>query len=131
MFIVKPDEGSQGEGIYLITEAKDYRFNNRRHVVQEYLADPLLLENLKFDFRIYALIGNLEPLEVYLYEEGLARFCTVPYEEPTHKNMHEHFMHLTNYSLNKRSQGYVHTESDDDGSKRTLKSVFRQIDNMG
>ena len=63
-YIVKPDEGSQGDGIYLITEAKEYLLNNKRHVVQEYLADPLLLEDLKFDFRLYVLIASLEPLKV-------------------------------------------------------------------
>ena len=36
-------------------------------------------------------------------------------------------MHLTNYSLNKRSSTYLHTESDDDGSKRTMKRVFRRL----
>ena len=65
MFIVKPDEGSQGDGIYLIHEAKDYVLNhNKRHIVQEYLANPLLLEDLKFDFRLYVVIANLEPLQV-------------------------------------------------------------------
>ncbi len=64
VFIVKPDEGSQGDGIYLITEPKEYVMGSKRHVVQEYLSDPYLLEDLKFDFRIYVLISNLEPLEV-------------------------------------------------------------------
>ncbi len=64
VFIVKPDEGSQGDGIYLITEPKEYVLNAKRHVVQEYLSNPLLLEDLKFDFRLYVLIANLEPLQV-------------------------------------------------------------------
>ena len=71
MYIVKPDEGSQGDGIYLITEAKEYILNSKRHVVQEYLADPLLLEDLKFDFRLYAVIASLEPLRVRIrYNKG-------------------------------------------------------------
>lgn len=62
---MKPDEGSQGDGIYLITDPKDYVLSiHRRHVVQEYLADPFLLEDLKFDFRLYVLIASLEPLQV-------------------------------------------------------------------
>ncbi len=131
VYIVKPDEGSQGDGIYLITDPKDYNFNNRFHVVQEYLADPFLLDDLKFDFRVYVVLKSLEPLEIYIYNEGLARFCTVPYEQPTHKNLHEAFMHLTNYSLNKRSSGYQHTENEDDGSKRTMSSVFKKLRHMG
>ena len=43
------------------------------------------------------------------------------------RNIHDAYMHLTNYSLNKRSATYLHTESDDDGSKRTMKRVFRRL----
>ena len=40
-------------------------------------------------------------------------------------------MHLTNYSLNKYSETYVHTETDDDGSKRTMSSVFKKLADLG
>ena len=128
VFIVKPDEGSQGDGIYLIHDPRDYIFTlSKSHIVQEYIAEPFLLEELKFDFRVYVVLANLDPLEVYICKEGLARFCTLPYEPPTSRNLHQAFMHLTNYSLNKRSSTYQHTESDDDGSKRTMSSVFRSV----
>ena len=132
IFIVKPDEGSQGEGIYLIHEPKEYLFQgDRKHIVQEYIARPLLLENLKFDLRVYVLVSSLDPLEIFICKEGLARFCTVPYQYPTNKNIHETFMHLTNYSLNKKSDTYLHTESGDDGSKRTMTSVFKKLRRRG
>jgi len=51
-------------------------------------------------------------VQVYMSRDGLARFCTVPYEHPTNKNIHSAFMHLTNYSLNKKSRNYIHTESE-------------------
>ena len=50
-FIVKPDEGSQGEGIYLIRDPSEYLKTDRRMIVQEYLDKPFLLDNLKFDLR--------------------------------------------------------------------------------
>ena len=131
VYIVKPDEGSQGDGIYLVTDPKDYIMNERNHIVQQYISTPLLMDNLKFDFRVYVAVTNIDPVEVYISKEGLARFCTVPYEAPTNKNLHEAFMHLTNYSLNKRSSSYVHTESSEDGSKRTLSSVLHELNYMG
>ena len=86
MYIVKPDEGSQGDGIYIIQDPRDYLFmGNKCHIVQEYLAKPLLLENLKFDFRVYVVVASIEPLEIYICKEGLARFCTVPYQTPTNR----------------------------------------------
>ena len=76
-------------------------------VVQRYLARPLLLGGYKFDLRVYVLVRSLEPLDVWVCQEGLARFCTEPYRAPTGKNCHKIMGHLTNYSLNKRSEGFV------------------------
>jgi hypothetical protein len=40
---------------------------------------------------------------VFLYHEGLVRFCTTPYRPPTSKNLACSFMHLTNYAVNKHN----------------------------
>lgn len=98
----------------------------------EYIDRPLLINSLKFDLRIYVLILNLNPLEIYLYDEGLVRFATVDYKAPTSDNIHQTYMHLTNYSLNKRSAGYKHTtdEKQTDGSKRKLTVVWRQLSHL-
>ena len=87
------------------------------------------MNGLKFDMRIYVLILQLNPLEILLYEEGLARFATVDYQTPSNRNLHEAFMHLTNYSLNKRSSSYKHAldEKQADASKRKLSIVWSQL----
>ena len=51
-------------------------------VVQEYLQNPYLIDGLKFDMRIYVLITGLDPLRIFVYEEGLARFATEEYKPP-------------------------------------------------
>ncbi|CAF0814940.1 unnamed protein product [Rotaria sordida] len=131
-FIVKPSDGSQGEGIYLLRDPSHIITSNRPHVIQEYIDKPLLMNGLKFDLRIYVLILNLYPLEIYLYDEGLARFATVDYKAPSTENLHQTFMHLTNYSLNKRSASYKHPIDDKqtDGSKRKLSLVWKQLSEM-
>lgn len=131
-FIIKPDAGSQGEGIYLIRDASEYNIvPSKMHVCQEYLGDVFLIDKFKFDLRVYTVLKSVDPLELYICKEGLARFSTMPYEAPTHKNLHEAFMHLTNYSLNKRSTTFNRSERDDEGSKRTLTSVFSRIRRYG
>ncbi|XP_077441860.1 tubulin polyglutamylase TTLL11 [Vanacampus margaritifer] len=131
-FIVKPDGGSQGEGIYLIRDPAELRpavagAPARQAVVQEYIHKPLLVDKLKFDIRLYVLLKSLEPLEIYIAKEGLTRFCTEPYKEPSQKNLGHVFMHLTNYSLNVHSGNFVHSESQSTGSKRTLSSVLQRL----
>ncbi|XP_056147185.1 tubulin polyglutamylase TTLL11 [Lampris incognitus] len=134
-FIVKPDGGSQGEGIYLIRDPSDIKLTMgsqlKQAIVQEYIEKPLLIDKLKFDIRLYVLIKSLEPLEIYIGKEGLTRFCTEPYEEPSRKNISHIFMHLTNYALNVQSCHFVHSDSLNAGSKRTFSSVLYQLGSKG
>ncbi|XP_040261364.1 tubulin polyglutamylase TTLL11 [Bufo bufo] len=130
-FIVKPDGGCQGDGIYLIKDPAEVRtmtsLQNRPAVVQEYITKPLLIDRLKFDLRLYVLLKSLEPLEIYMSKDGLSRFCTEQYQEPNHKNLHHVYMHLTNYSLNIHSSNFIHSNSVHTGSKRTVSSVLYRL----
>ncbi|NXY05882.1 TTL11 polyglutamylase, partial [Pteruthius melanotis] len=134
-FIVKPDGGCQGDGIYLIRDPSDIRLTgsmqSRPAVVQEYICKPLLVDKLKFDIRLYVLLKSLEPLEIYIAKDGLCRFCTEPYQEPTLKNLHQVFMHLTNYSLNIHSGNFIHSDSVNTGSKRTFSSILFRLSSKG
>ncbi|XP_044899318.1 tubulin polyglutamylase TTLL11 isoform X7 [Felis catus] len=134
-FIVKPDGGCQGDGIYLIKDPSDIRLagtlQSRPAVVQEYICKPLLIDKLKFDIRLYVLLKSLDPLEIYIAKDGLSRFCTEPYQEPNPKNLHHIFMHLTNYSLNIHSGNFVHSDSTSTGSKRTFSSVLCRLSSKG
>ncbi|XP_062844643.1 tubulin polyglutamylase TTLL11 [Trichomycterus rosablanca] len=134
-FIVKPDSGSQGDGIYLIRDPADLRAiagsQVKQAVIQEYIQKPLLIDKLKFDIRLYVLVRSLDPLEIYIAKEGLSRFCTEPYQEPSQKNLNRVFMHLTNYSLNVHSGNFVHSDSCNTGSKRTFSSVLYRLASKG
>ncbi|XP_016040504.2 tubulin polyglutamylase TTLL11 isoform X2 [Erinaceus europaeus] len=134
-FIVKPDSGCQGDGIYLVKDPSDIRLagtlQSRPAVVQEYICKPLLIDKLKFDIRLYVLLKSLDPLEIYIAKDGLSRFCTEPYQEPNSKNLHHIFMHLTNYSLNIHSGNFVHSDSASTGSKRTFSSILCRLSSKG
>lgn len=50
-------------------------------------SQPFLIDGFKFDMRIYVLLTSCDPLRIFMYEEGLARFATMPYVEPNHSNL--------------------------------------------
>uniref|UniRef100_F1KX28 Tubulin polyglutamylase TTLL11 n=1 Tax=Ascaris suum TaxID=6253 RepID=F1KX28_ASCSU len=134
-FIVKPDDGAQGTGIYLINSPSQLKDTSAKQLIQEYIADPFLMgDGLKFDFRVYAVIKSINPLSLHVAREGMARFCTEKYSKPSTSNFDNLYAHLTNYSLNKANNHYVHSNSLQDqlkGSKRLLSTVFHQMEARG
>lgn len=130
-FIVKPDGSCQGKGIFLTNCAETVCAFSPAAVAQEYVDDPFLIDNLKFDIRIYVLVTSCDPLRVYLYKEGLARFCTKNYNAPSEENAQETMMHLTNYAINKKQDNFKCSDDGTTGFKRTLTSVWQWLDEHG
>ncbi len=53
------------------------------------------------------LIGSIDPLKIYLYDEGIARFATENYTIPNRNNFKCSFQHLTNYAINKKNPKFT------------------------
>ena len=86
-------------------------------VVCEYVNNPLLLDGYKFDLRVYVALTSINPLRVYIYEDGLARFATQKYHLGSNGNLKQQkYVHLTNYSLNKHNANFQNnTDAENDG----------------
>ena len=67
-----------GRGIYLIDNIDEVPLDED-WVISKYVSNPLLINDLKFDLRIYVLVTSFEPLRIYIYDEGLARFASEPF----------------------------------------------------
>lgn len=105
-WIVKPEDQCQGRGIYL-TRNWEHIKANEHTVVQKYLAKPHLIDGFKYDLRLYVYVNGINPLRVYIYKDGLARFATRKFKKAADNNLDNLFMHLTNYAINKESEHYI------------------------
>ncbi|XP_003260829.2 tubulin polyglutamylase TTLL5 isoform X6 [Nomascus leucogenys] len=131
-WIVKPVASSRGRGVYLINNPNQISLEENI-LVSRYINNPLLIDDFKFDVRLYVLVTSYDPLVIYLYEEGLARFATVRYDQGA-KNIRNQFMHLTNYSVNKKSEDYVSCddpEVEDYGNKWSMSAMLRYLKQEG
>ena len=91
-----------------------------------------MINGHKFDLRTYVLITSYEPLKIYVFQEGLARFASEVYTTKVDKN--NKYMHLTNYSINKNNENFVYNENseqDDVGFKWSLGAFCAHLEKAG
>ena len=117
LWIMKPACKAQGRGIFIITSLSQLiswrnslkggseNIVNELYVGQKYIMNPLLIGGKKFDMRIYALTVNYNPLTVYLYRTGFARFTHMRYSNSI-ENITNNLIHLTNVAVQKTSDNY-------------------------
>ena len=100
IYIIKPDNAFARSGITLINnfnEIKNWLRLNPKYnkwILQDYVANPLLIDGKKFHFRIYILIiqrSNNKQFETYLYDKSFAFCAPVKYN----KNSKDLKCHLT------------------------------------
>lgn len=134
-WIIKPSSSSQGKGIVITNKVQDVApKKNASMIASHYIANPLLIDGLKFDLRIYVSVTSIHPLRLYMHEEGLTRFATTQYEPPRMddnvNNRQGKYTHLTNYSINKTNKsGFVQNNGDDEiqGSKWSLAGLRKVL----
>ncbi|KAL3133904.1 hypothetical protein ABBQ32_008359 [Trebouxia sp. C0010 RCD-2024] len=81
------------------------RPQTENYVVSRYIEDPLLIGGKKFDLRIYVVVLNYKPLQVYMSQLGFARFCNIKYSSEV-AEMDNQFVHLTNVAIQKHGDEY-------------------------
>jgi hypothetical protein len=120
-----------GRGISIVDDLRDVVIDDTS-VIQRYITNPLLINGHKFDLRIYVLITSFEPLRIYVFQEGLARFASELYSSKINKD--NKYMHLTNYAINKKNENFVsneNSEQDDVGYKWSLGAFCLHLERAG
>lgn len=129
-WIVKPCNSSQGKGIFILDSLNSLDLDSGC-IVSKYIESPLLVNNLKSDLRIYVLITSFEPLKIYIYQEGLARFACEDYNSSNSTNK---YVYLTNYSINKKNEKFVQNsdwQEDNVGHKWSFSAFMKELEKTG
>ena len=134
LWIFKPSASSWGKGIKLVTKDSPLPAIQKGFIISEYLSDPHLIEGWKYDLRVYVLVTSFDPLVIYMYNDGLVRFATGKYSlDESHYE--DSFVHLTNYSVQKKSEAYNQNKSKGSdnlrASKWSLKTLRRVFEEHG
>ncbi|XP_053112737.1 tubulin monoglutamylase TTLL4 isoform X2 [Hemicordylus capensis] len=130
-WIVKPPASARGIGIQVIHKWSQLP-KRRPLLVQRYLHKPYLIGGSKFDLRIYVYVTCYDPLRVYLFKDGLVRFASCKYSSSM-KSLSNKYMHLTNYSINKKNIEYKPNadETACQGHKWALKALWNYLNQKG
>ena len=113
---------SRGRGVHILKDDAEFKFllkksknlNIVQYLISRYIDKPHLINNKKYDLRIYVLVISFSPLRIYLYNNGLVRFATEDYKKGDFENV---YIHLTNYSINKNNLKYKPNQNNMDFTK--------------
>lgn len=131
LWISKPGGGARGEGIHVIDKMPG--MFSGKVIVQKYIPNPMLINGLKFDLRFYVAVTSLDPLMVFVHENGLVRLATEKYNDNL-DNIENTSAHLTNFSINRHNPLFKATNDmseDGTGNKWTLGAFWPYLKNMG
>jgi hypothetical protein len=75
-------------------------------VIQEYMVNPLLLENRKFAVRVYMLVARVKPYLCFHYNFGYIKRCGEFYDENKFER-EDLFRHITNQEFQKKQDDFT------------------------
>ena len=104
LWLVKPIYFAQGNGIFFFKSLKDIK--EKEFILTNYISNPHLINNKKYDLRLYVLISGFKPLRIYLYNEGLVRRASAIYNISL-ESLENKYIFLTNTAINQHNKDYI------------------------
>jgi tetratricopeptide (TPR) repeat protein len=108
-WIAKPMLGSDGRGVHLVDNKELEEYALEKHtgwVLQEYVADPFLVNGIKFDMRCWVIVASVDPLRVYFSRRSYARFASEKYRPDSLSRA----VHVTNDGINRKDTDWTEYE---------------------
>jgi len=153
-WIYKPNGEAMGRGIILVdkisdVDSKEKPFRTRCKnvevfdpkepplkerdfasygIIQEYMVNPMLLENRKFAVRVYLLIARVKPFLAFHYNFGYIKRCGEFYDENKF-HREDLFRHITNQEFQKKQDDFTESQAADLMSIENLDKYLQE--NLG
>ena len=97
---------------------------SNKFVIQKYVEKPLLIDNRKFDIRVWVLLDH--NMNLHYFQEGYIRLSSEPFNLDENQ-IEDKYVHLTNNAIQKDGKNYGKHESGNIISLQQLK-VKREYD---
>ena len=97
------------------------RYRASTVLLQKYIESPLLYYGRKFDIRMWALIDS--DMNLYCFKEGHLKTTSKEYTTKTT----DKFVHITNYSLQKRTNNFEKFEIGNEVSFKEFQKCLNQV----
>lgn len=119
VWLLKPADLNRGQGISLFSSPEELRdllrdicvrsnkANRAPFLVQKYVESPYLLDNRKFDIRVWVLVT--QELMSYVYKEGYLRTASEAFTLDR-EQLRRQYVHLTNNAVQKNGPLYGRRE---------------------
>jgi hypothetical protein len=88
-------------------------------VVQKYIENPLLIDERKFDIRVWVLLK--EDMSLYFFKEGYLRMSSEKYC----LDISNYFIHLTNNAVQQHSKQYGNFENGNQLSFDSFRGILK------
>ncbi|UYV20075.1 PqqD family peptide modification chaperone [Halomonas qaidamensis] len=95
-WILKPTNASKGQGVQVLSDPTTAPLAPN-WLVQEYVANPHTIRGHKYVLRLYMLIAGIDPVRIYLYDQGFAKLASEPWDP---NDIDNPFSQLTNPDIN-------------------------------
>ena len=113
IWLVKKNDASEGSGIFILKSLNEIKYQN--YIITKFVQNLHLVNNKKYDLRLYVLITGLKPLRIYFYKEGLVRIASDDYNMNNY-SIGNKYMFLTNTAINKNNRRYGNPKNDTDNT---------------
>ena len=104
LWLIKPPNKGGGKGITIFESLKN--INTNRFLLTKYITNLHLINDKKYDLRVYALVTGLKPLRIYLNKEGLIRFATKNFTL-NYSSFRNKYIHITNTDINIKNKDFI------------------------